>query len=133
MIDISGVKGHIERVDDIPVLHGLLKQMDIRGIIDSVIKPHGNWEGLSPGWVITIWGMYVLSEQNHLMEPVQQWVRKHLVMLRGLTKQDVTELDLTDDRLGLCLEYLHCSSEWHAIEEKVGIRLIRVYDCPIII
>ena len=72
--------------------------------------------------------MYVLSEQNHLMEPVQQWVRKHLVMLRGLTKQDVTELDLTDDRLGLCLEYLHCSSEWHAIEEKVGIRLIRVYD-----
>lgn len=128
MIDISGVKGHIERVDDIPVLHGLLKQMGIREIIDSVIKPHGNWEGLSPGWVVAIWAMYVLSEQNHLMEPVQQWVGKHLVLLRGLTKQDVTELDLTDDRLGLCLEYLHCSSEWHAIEQKMGIRLIRVYD-----
>lgn len=128
MIEINGAKGHIERVDDLPVLHGLLKQMGIRESIDSVIKPHGNWEGLSPGWVVTIWAMYTLSEQNHLMEPVQQWVRKHLVMLRGLMKQDVTELDLTDDRLGLCLEYLHSSSGWHAIEEKVGIRLIRVYD-----
>ncbi len=61
MIDINGAKGHIERVDDLSVLHGLLKQMGIREIIDSEIKPHGNWEGLSHGWVLTIWAMYVLS------------------------------------------------------------------------
>jgi len=128
MINIEGIEGHIERVDDLPVLYGLLKQMGIQGIIDSVIKPHGNWQGLSPGWVIIIWSMYVLSERNHLMEPTQQWVRGHLVTLRGLTKQDVTELDFTDDRLALCLYYLHFSSEWHAIEEKLGVRLIRVYD-----
>ena len=103
MISIEGVEGHIERVDDLPVLFGLLKQMGIQGIIDRVIEPHGNWQGLSPGWVVTIWLMHVLSEQNHLMEPVQQWVRRHLVMLRGLTKQRVTELDFTDDRLALCL------------------------------
>ena len=59
------------------------------------------------------------SEKNHLMEPVQQWVGWHRVMLRGLTRQDVTELDLWADRLGICLEYLHGSSEGHAIEEKV--------------
>lgn len=128
MINVNGAEGHIERVDDLPVVYGLLKQMGIRDIIDSVIKPHGNWKGLSPGWVVTIWAMHVLSEKNHLMEPVQQWVGKHRVMLRGLTKQNVTELDLTDDRLGLCLEYLHGSSEWHAIEEKIGLRVIRVYD-----
>lgn len=128
MITIEGIEGHIERVDDLPAVYGLLKQMGIQGIIDSVIKPHGNWQGLSPGWVIIIWSMYVLSERNHLMEPTQQWVRGHLVMLRGLTKQDVTELDFTDDRLALCLYYLHFSSEWHAIEEKLGVRLIRIYD-----
>jgi len=69
MINIEGIDGHIERVDDLPVLYGLLKQMGLQGIIDSVIKPHGNWQGLSPGWVIIIWSMYVLSERNHLMEP----------------------------------------------------------------
>jgi transposase len=128
MISIEGIEGHIERVDDLPALFGLLKQMGIQGIIDSVIEPHGNWQGLSPGWVVTIWLMHVLSEQNHLMEPVQQWVRQHLVTLRGLTKQRVTELDFTDDRLALCLFYLHGNRDWQAIEEQLGVRLIRVYD-----
>jgi len=128
MINIDGLEGQIERVDELPVLFGLLKQMGIQSIIDRVIKAHGNWQGLSPGWVVTIWLMHVLSEQNHLMEPVQQWVRGHRVLLRGLTKQDVTELDFTDDRLALCLEYLHSNHVWHAIEEQLGARLIRVYD-----
>ena len=70
MITIEGVESHIERVDDLPVLFGLLKQMGIQAIIDRVIKPQGNWEGLSPGWVMMIWLMHVLSEQNHPMEPV---------------------------------------------------------------
>lgn len=130
MNNIEGFDGHIERVDSIPVIHGMLKQMGIQSIIDSEMEPHGNWEGLSPGWVMTIWLMHILSEQNHLMEPVQQWVRKHLVMLRGLTKQRVTELDFTDDRLALCLVYLHESKVWQAIESKLGVRIIRIYDLP---
>jgi transposase len=104
--------------------------MGIRGIIDSELKVHGNWQGLSPGWVMTIWLMHILSEQNHRMAPVQQWVRKHLVMLRGLTKQPVTELDFTDDRLALCLLYLHESQVWQEIESKLGVRMIRIYDLP---
>jgi transposase len=128
MINIDGVEGRIERVDELPVLFGLLKQMGIQGIVDRVIKPHGNWQGLSPGWVVVIWLMHVMSEQNHLMEPVQQWVRQHLVLLRGLTKQSVVELDFTDDRLALCLLYLHRDKDWHDIEDQLGARLIRIYD-----
>ena len=138
MNNIEGFDGHIERVDSLPVIYGMLKQMGIQGIIDSEMEPHGNWQGLSPGWVMTIWLMHIpstgsghrLSEQNHLMEPVQQWVRKHLVMLRGLTKQPVTELDFTDDRLALCLLYLHESKIWQEIESKLGVRMIRIYDLP---
>lgn len=128
MNTIEGFNGQIERVDDMPVIYGMLRQMGIQGVIDSVIEPHGNWQGLSPGWVVTIWLMHVLSEQNHLMEPVQQWVRQHLVTLRGLTHRPVTELDFTDDRLALCLMYLHYSSKWQAIESQLGARTIRVYD-----
>ena len=45
----------VERLDDIPVIFGHLQKIHIQAIIDQVIDPHGNWQGLSPGWVITIW------------------------------------------------------------------------------
>ena len=128
MINIAGIEGQIERVDELPVLFGLLKQMGIQSIIDEVIEVHGNWQGLSPGWVVLIWLMHVLSEQNHLMEPVQRWGSQHLVLLRSLSKQEVKELDFTDDRLALCLLYLHHHQDWQRIKEQLGARLIRVYD-----
>ena len=40
---------YVERLDDIPVLFGHLQKMHIQAIIDQVITPHGNWQGLSPG------------------------------------------------------------------------------------
>ncbi|MBK6429228.1 DUF4277 domain-containing protein [Candidatus Amarolinea dominans] len=118
----------IERVDDIPVIYGLLERMGIQAIMDSGIKPHGNWLGLSPGWVITLWLTHILSEKNHLMEPVQQWVRRHLFTLTRLSGQPVRELDFTDDRLAICLRELSESDVWQEIEDQLGQRLIRVYD-----
>jgi len=117
----------IERVDDIPVIYGMLEQMGIQGIIDNEINPHGNWAGLSPGWVITLWLVHILSEQNHLMEPVQQWVRGHLYTLRKISGQELSELDFTDDRLAICLRELSVKQAWQKIEEQLGVRLIRVY------
>lgn len=117
----------VERIDDIPVVFGLLEKIGIQAIIDRVIKPHGNWQGLSPGWVITIWMIHILTEHSHCMDRVQEWAAKRLTVLRELTGQEVAELDLTDDRLALCLQMLSQATEWHSIEEKVGGRIIRVY------
>ena len=128
MTSIEGFEGQIERVDDVPVLFGLLQQMGVQSILDSGIQPHGNWQGLSPGWVSTIWLMHILSQQNHLMEPVQMWVQQHLTTLRRLTGQAVEELDFTDDRLALCLEYLYDKVRWQTIEADLGSRLIRFYN-----
>ena len=128
MTSIAESKASVERVDDIPVIYGLLERMGIQAIIDQVIKPHGNWQGLSPGRVITIWLVHILSEQSHLMEPVQQWVRRRLYLLESLTGEAVNELDFTDDRLAMCLRDLSKVGAWHAIEEQVGQRLLRVYD-----
>jgi transposase len=127
MLNINGTEAQIERVDDLPVIFGLLQQMRIQVIIDNVIVPHGNWQGLSPGWVIVIWLMHILSEHHHTMEPVQAWVGKHLHVLHLLTGQEVRELDFTDDRLALCLFYLHQRETWTAIEAQLGATLIRVY------
>ena len=117
----------VERLDDIPVIFGLLQSMHIQAIIDKVIETHGNWQGLSPGWVITIWLVHILSEHNHNMDRVQEWVAKHLQILQVLTEQPLTELDFTDDRLALCLEKLSQSVVWQPIEVQLGGHLVRVY------
>ena len=117
----------VERVDDIPVIFGLLQKGRIQASIDRVIQPHGNWQGLSPGWVIAVWLIHILTEHSHCMDGVQEWVAKRLEILRKLTEQEVTELDFTDDRLALCLKMLSQAANWHAIEEKVGGHIIRVY------
>lgn len=91
----------VERVDDIPVIFGHLHtsvspqggKMRIQAIIDQVIEPHGNWKGLSPGWLITIWLIHILTEHSHRMDRVQEWVAKRQTILQTLTGQALTELD----------------------------------------
>jgi len=128
MINIEKIQPRIERVDDIAVIYGLLERMGIQEIVDSAIEPHGNWQGLSHGWVITLWLVHILSEQNHKMEPVQQWASRRLSTLERLSGERITELDFTDDRLASCLQELSKVSVWYVAEEKIGMRIIRVYD-----
>jgi len=90
----------VERVDDIPVVYGMLERMGIEEHVDSGVNVHGNWIGLSPGWVITIWLVHILHKQNHLMEPVQKWVEEHKWTLGKLTGQKIRSLDFADDRPG---------------------------------
>lgn len=128
MTSIELNRPRVERVDDIPVIYGMLERMGIQAIVDSVITPHGNWTGLRPGWVVTLWLVHILSEQNHLMEPVQQWVERHELILTKLSGQPVRVLDFTDDRLAICLRALSDLDVWRRIEGQLGLRLIRVYD-----
>jgi hypothetical protein len=124
-IEVGAVQ--VERLDDIPVIFAHLQKMHIQAVIDAVIETHGNWEGLSPGWVITIWLVHILSEHNHNMDRVQEWVAKRLQILRALTGQALTELDFSDDRLALCLRKLSQSDAWQQIEAQLGGHLVRVY------
>jgi transposase len=101
--------------------------MHIKAVIDQVIEIHGNWNGLSPGWVITIWLVHILSEHNHNKDRVQEWVAKRLQILRALTGQALTELDFTDDRLALCLRKLSQAVVWQPIEAQLGEHLVSVY------
>lgn len=117
----------VERLDDIPVIFGHLQKMRIQAAVDQVIETHGNWQGLSPGWIITIWLIHILSEHTHCMDRVREWVAKRLYVLQELTGQPLTELDFTDDRLALCLYMLSQTDHWHEIEALLGRHLLRVY------
>ena len=45
------IQVHTERVDDIPLLIHQQQKMGIPEVLDEVIQPHGNREGLSVGWL----------------------------------------------------------------------------------
>lgn len=128
MVDIDNIDTQIENVDQLPVIYGLLQKMKVQATIDQVIQPHGNWQGLSIGWVVTIWLMHILTQHTHQMDRVQAWIGKHLIVLQKLTGQKVTELDFTDDRLALCLNYLSPAEQWAQLESRLMQGLIQVYD-----
>ncbi len=51
-----------ERVDDIPLIVEMLKQMEIAKWIDKQLKqPHGNHQGLSYGQLSVILLIYIIS------------------------------------------------------------------------
>lgn len=128
MTDIDRIATQIENVDQLPVIYGLLQKMKIQTIVDKVIQPHGNWQGLSVGWVVTIWLMHILTQYTHQMDCVEAWVGSHLMVLRKLTREKVTTLDFTDDRLALCLRYLCPVDVWSELESQLTQGVIRVYN-----
>lgn len=117
-----------ERVDDIPLLIQQQQRMGIPEVLDNVICPHGNRQGLSIGWLTTGWIGYILSEADHRMSEVESWAAARMATLTGVLPGLVGAKDFADDRLADVLRWLSDDQCWAAIEEQLGPRLIRVYD-----
>ena len=117
-----------ERVDDIPLLFAQQERMGVQPLVDECFAPHGNWEGISPGWVVAGWLTHILSEADHRLNHVQPWAAKRLETLRGCTGQPVRDLDFSDDRLGSVLYTLSDDERWEDFESALNQRLLRVYD-----
>ncbi|MFQ5575105.1 MAG: IS1634 family transposase [Terriglobia bacterium] len=117
-----------ERVDDIPLLLEQMQRMNLPTLIDHHFPAHGNWHGLSPGWVSTIWLSSILSRGDHRLAHVEPWVAKRLWTLETATDQDVERLDFTDDRLEIVLRYLSDDSRWAQFESSLNQHTVRVYD-----
>jgi transposase len=117
-----------ERVDDIPLLLAQLDRMGLQPLLDEHFPTHGNWVGLSLGWVTVLWLTHILSEADHRLNHVQPWAKPRLHTLRGATGQQVHPLDLSDDRLAAVLETLSDDARWPALEGAFTQQLLRVYD-----
>lgn len=118
-----------ERVDDIPLLLAVLKQMGIIDIFNEQLKQHGNWEGVAGGYIIAVWLTYILSQGDHRKSYLQEWVaeREH-TLLHSLEIDEINELDFTDDRLAIILDKLNDDATWQASERAVNQRIMRGYE-----
>lgn len=117
-----------ERVDDTPLLLAQFQQMDVPGLFDRHFPAHGNWQGLSPGWVAAGWMSHIVSESNHRLNHVQAWAEKRLETLAGSIGQTVRALDFSDDRLAGLLDLLSADERWQQFESALNRQLLRVYD-----
>ena len=116
-----------ERIDDFPLLLETLMRLDLPEIIDRHLTRHGLHQGLSWGWIATIWLAHILSQSDHRKLPVQDWVKKSQETLERLTGQSIRALDFTDDKLTLLLRRLSKAASWQAIESELGRNILRVY------
>jgi len=117
-----------ERVDDIPVLLAQLDRLGVQPLLDEHFPTHGNWGGLSLGWVSVLWLTHILSEGDHRLNHVAPWAKQRLHTLRECTGQPVHPLDVGDDRLATVLEALSDDTRWRACEGALNQHALRVYD-----
>jgi transposase len=118
----------MERIDDIPLLLQQMQQMDLPTLIDTHFPAHGNWYGLSLGWVSTLWLSSILSRGAHRLSHVEPWVANRLFTLQTVSGQDVERLDFTDDRLDSVLRRLSDDVRWAQFESGLNQPTVRVYD-----
>lgn len=116
-----------ERIDDFPLLLSVMQRLGLPEIMDRHMGRHGLHQGLSWGWIATIWLAHILTESNHRKQPVQAWVKQAQETIQRITGQQVRELDFTDDRLTLLLRRLSKPGTWFAVEKELGRSILRVY------
>ena len=119
----------VERIDDLPLLAAVLRKLKIAEKIDAHFITHGNWRGASLGTVGCAFLLYMLSESDHRLSHMQEWVAEREVSLRQILDcPTFTQLDCTDDRLAAFLDYFSHDSRYQQFEIAVNRHTISVYS-----
>jgi transposase len=119
----------VERIDDLPVLLGVLRRVGVAEMLDEFFPTHHNWHGsLSFGQVVEGWMVYILSCGDHRLNKVEAFVEQHLGVYEASFGREVRALDFSDDRLADVLERLAGEPGWREFESVLNRKTIRVYD-----
>jgi transposase len=118
-----------ERVDDIPLLLGVMDQLGMVDILERHLGSHPLHQGVSNGTLAVTWLAFILSEANHCKVSVQDWALRHQQTLATLLQQELRPAEFSDDRLGIVLRRLH-EADWAAVEKDLWLGTCEVYDIP---
>jgi transposase len=115
-------------VDDLPLLVALLRKLDVPGLYDRAIKDHGLHTGLSGGWLLTIWLVFILTEGDHTKYKVQDWVARHAALLSHLCERPIHDQEFNDNRLSRVLARLAVVRRWEQLEAALWQHSLTVYQ-----
>lgn len=119
-----------ERVDDIPLLLGLMQQLHLPEILECSLGSHHLHQGISNGWLACVWMAFILSQANHRKVSVQDWAQSHQHTLESILGQSLRPAEFSDDRLSIVLRRLH-DTNWSGLETDLWRATCQVYEVPI--
>jgi transposase len=116
-----------ERVDDIPLLIGLMQRLRLPQLLDRHLGNHGHHQGFSNGWLATIWLAFILSEGDHRKSTVQQWAERHRFTIERFVGLPLRPVEFNDDRLEIVLQHFAKPSAWEEIEAHLWPETTEIY------
>src|SRR5215203_1411453 len=118
-----------ERIDDVPLLFGMMRRMNIADILDKHMPRHHLHQGLSNGDLAVGWQAYILSQADHRKSVVQEWAGGLRHTLEALYGCPLRPHEFSDDRLGNLLSNL-AAADWDAAEGSLFHSTFGVYQLP---
>ena len=121
----------VEVVADLPVLWATFQRLDLPAALDRHFPAPPHWKGpLTPGEVLAVWLLFVVSHGDHCLNHVQPWVAQHRGVLAALLGKPVVPTDAHDDRLADWLTRLSRGGAFAALERDLSRHTVRVYQLP---
>src|SRR4051812_28040508 len=121
----------VEIVPALPVLWATLERLDLPATLDRHFPAPRNWKGpLTPGEVLAVWLLFILSQADHCLNHVEPWVAQHHSTLSALLGKEVLPTCAHDDRLADWLTRLSASDSFRILERDLNQQTIRVYQLP---
>src|SRR3954464_3302263 len=121
----------VEIVADLPVSWTTLERLELPATLDRHFPTPRNWKGpLTPGEVLAVWLLFILSQGDHCLNHVEPWVAEHRGTVSALLGKTVLPVHLHDDRLADWLNRLSASDAFRLLERDLNQQTIRVYHPP---
>jgi len=118
-----------ERIDDVPLLIGMMRQLKIAEVVDKHLPRHHLHQGVSFGTLAVGWLAYILSEADHRKSAVRDWANGLEHTLPVLLGQSLRPQEFSDDRLGILLDHL-ADCTWENLEGDLFLCCFEVYELP---
>ena len=121
----------VEAVADLPVLWATFRRLDLPATLDRLFPAPPHWKGsLTPGEVLAVWLLFLVSQGDHCLNHVQPWVAQHRGTLSALLGKPVLPTHAHDDRLADWLTRLGAHASFSALEQDLNRQTVRVYQLP---
>lgn len=121
----------VEAVADLPILWATLQRLDLPAILDRHFPAPPHWKGpLTPGEVLSVWLLFVVSQGDHCLNHVHSWVEQHHGTLSALLGKAVLPVHFHDDRPADCLSRLGSADSFARLERDLNQQAVRVYQLP---
>ena len=121
----------VEVVGDLPILWAILEQLELPATLDRHFPTPLHWTGpLTPGEVLSLWLLFLVSQGDHGLNHVSAWVEQHHGTLSALLGKAVLPVHFHDDRLADGLSRLGADDSFARLEGDRNRQTVRVYQMP---